>query len=75
MLSASYSSVTWRFVVPVSSFGGGPFRSGVVHHGGRMSPGGQPLRRHHSLHLCAHRGQVGVSCPSAPPPTVPTSPG
>lgn len=61
--------------VLVSPFGGCPFRSGVVHHRGRMSSGRQPLWCHNSLHLRAHRGQIGGAHPPASPSAVPTSAG
>lgn len=61
--------------VLVSPFGGCPVWSGVVHHRGRMSSRRQPLWCHNSLHLLAHRWQIGGSHPSAPPSTVPTSAG
>ena len=57
-----------------SSLGSGALWSSVVHHRGRMSPRGQPVRHHNPLHLRTSRGQTGGPHPSAQTSTIPTTP-
>ena len=57
-----------------SSVGSCALWSGVVHHRGRMSSRGQPVRHHDPLHLRTSRWQTGGPHPSAQTSTIPTTP-